>query len=418
MCQIVPFTLPCCRRVYVDISKVPGCPNDWPQSKCPGELCIQIGGYEAEHRDSGTCWRCQAKKAGITGHERQMMKPVIDKATIVDGLEELNVTERKAKIEEAGSCWYCGARNGCESCGAKFPDDHGITEQDTKISATGESSKKRQRDTGDRKGKGKEVNKRVKVESAGTTAPTPQQITYLNPNTRSGWANNYFQGTGYNHSGLVAPEIYNRTSAVDFASSTNPSLPPGVSSAMQFGYGHPTQQVDAVGRAPRQEASPSCVSSSLGIDPQLHGNLNSLGEDTVADQYGYGYNPATNEAVFHNGQLGWIYNNQFFPSIVQPPHIAQSLPQIQGDKDVISNGGCGSFSDDLENRSTAVKIETAEQPPESTMTGFDPGQRAMSQGRNNDNQAVEGVQRSMQTAEGHSGPGPGATTKADLPPVT
>jgi hypothetical protein len=347
-----------------------------------------------------------------------MMKPAIDKATIVDGLEELNATERKVKIEEAGSCWYCGARNGCESCGAKFPDDHGIAEQETKISATGESSKKRLRDTGDRKGKGKEVNKRVKVESAGTTAPTPQQVTHLNPNTRSGWANNYFQGAGYNHLGLAAPEIYNGTSAVDFASSNDLSLPPGVSTAVQFGYGHPTQQVDNVGRAPRQEASPSCVSSSLGIDPQLHGNLSLLGEDTVADHYGYGYNSATNEAVFHNGQLGWIYNNQFFPSIVQPPHVAQSLHQAQGDKGVISNGGCASFADDLENRSTAVKIETTEHPQESTMTGFDPSQRTMSQFRNNDSQAVEGAQRSVQTAESHSSSGPGATTKADLPQVT
>jgi hypothetical protein len=381
-------------------------------------MCIQIGGYEAEHRDSGTCWRCQAKKAGITGHERQMMKPAIDRATVIDGLEELNVTERKVKTEEAGSCWYCGARNGCESCGAKFPDDHGITEQETKISATGESSKKRLRDTGDRKGKGKEVNKRVKVESGGTTAPTPQQITYLNPNTTSGWANTYFQGTGYNHLALAAPDIYNGTSAVDFASSNGPSVPPGGCAAMQFGYGYPTQQVDNVGRAARQEASPSCVSSSLGIDPQLHGNLNSLGEDAVADHYGYGYNSATNEAIFHNGQLGWIYNNQFFPSIVQPPHVARSSHQIQGDKGVLSNGRCRSFSGDLENRSTAVKVETTEQPPESTMTGFDSDQGAMSQLRNNDSQAVEGVQRSMQTAESHSGHGPGTTTKADLPQVT
>jgi hypothetical protein len=173
-------------------------------------------------------------------------------------------------------------------------------------------------------------------------------------------------------------------------------------------------------RSPKQVASSSaCVSSSIGIDPQLRGKLNSLAADAVADDYGYGYDSATNEAVFHNGKLGWVYKDHFFPSVVQPPHVTQNLGQIQGDKGNIGSGGYGSFSDDLEIRSAAVKIETTtRQPPEPPMTCFDQSRRVMSQFFNNDNKAVEAFKHPLQTTESHPGPGPGAGTEVGFPEVT
>lgn len=45
------------------------------------------------------------------------MRPEIDRAIIVEGLEELDVTDRRRRAEAGGNCWYCGARHGCSKCG-------------------------------------------------------------------------------------------------------------------------------------------------------------------------------------------------------------------------------------------------------------------------------------------------------------
>lgn len=122
MCQVTPFTYPCCRRIYVLVEKLPNCPADWPRSKCPQELCIQIIDTETaepKHSSTGVCWRCTAAADGKTGADRESLRPEIDKAVIVEGLEELDVSERKQRAESDEKCWYCGAKQGCSKCGTK-----------------------------------------------------------------------------------------------------------------------------------------------------------------------------------------------------------------------------------------------------------------------------------------------------------
>ncbi|KAH6677514.1 hypothetical protein B0J14DRAFT_584485, partial [Halenospora varia] len=123
MCQIIPFTLPCCRRVYVEISKLPSCPDEWPKKKCPKDFCLRVR-RNAETRETGTCWRCKAELAGKIGQAREGMRPGIDKAAIVDGLEEFDPYDRRKATEAGGNCWFCGAKSGCESCHSKkIPED-------------------------------------------------------------------------------------------------------------------------------------------------------------------------------------------------------------------------------------------------------------------------------------------------------
>lgn len=119
MCQIDPFTLPCCRRVYVEVSRLPSCPNSWPDRKCPPELCIQVRGFEAENKELGTCWRCLADQNGTSGYNREVTRPRIDRASLVLGLEDIGVTGRRRKTEGDGECWFCGARGVCENCGSR-----------------------------------------------------------------------------------------------------------------------------------------------------------------------------------------------------------------------------------------------------------------------------------------------------------
>lgn len=169
---MVPFTLPCCRKVYVEVTKVPSCPNSWPNRKCPPELCIQVRGYEPEDRDSGICWRCKAAVAGVSGADRESLRPRIDKATLVLGLDELGLTGRRRREEQNGNCWFCGATAGCKTCGAKEiePD-----ENEVKVEVTG----KRKREYGS--SKGKEVVKKVKVEKRDRKTPA-HPFEYPTPN--------------------------------------------------------------------------------------------------------------------------------------------------------------------------------------------------------------------------------------------
>ncbi|CAL3971750.1 unnamed protein product [Diplocarpon coronariae] len=181
MCQIVPFSLPCCRRVYVEVSKLPSCPNSWPNRKCPPELCIQVRGFEAEYRESGKCWRCIAKSSGAIGHHRVVMRPKIDGASLVLGLEEIGVSGRRMKTERDGECWFCGAQGGCKSCGAK---DIVELKEDEKPEITG-FKKKRRKSEGN---KGKEVGiKRAKIERTDSQIrkPPTSAFKYPVPNTAS-----------------------------------------------------------------------------------------------------------------------------------------------------------------------------------------------------------------------------------------
>jgi hypothetical protein len=51
------------------------------------------------------------------------MRPQIDRAIIVEGLEELDATGRRMRVERGGNCWYCDATHGCLMCGTKKTDD-------------------------------------------------------------------------------------------------------------------------------------------------------------------------------------------------------------------------------------------------------------------------------------------------------
>jgi hypothetical protein len=102
---------------------------------------------------------------GKTVQEREGMRPVLDKAFIVEGLDELPMDERRRKMERAGICWFCGACGDCKSCGTgagKISEEEPVKEMV------------------DRKGKGRMVEsemgqrrtKRVKFEHAGDSMPT------------------------------------------------------------------------------------------------------------------------------------------------------------------------------------------------------------------------------------------------------
>ena len=162
MCQVTPFTYPCCKRIYILIEKLPNCPADWPRSKCPQELCIQIIDTETaqvKQSSMGICWRCKAAAEGKTGPERESMRPEIDKAIIVEGLEELDVADRRRRAEAGGNCWYCGARHGCSTCGTK--------KSDTAIEAPSPDLQRRKRRSEEPEG----LKKKLKV-SGGMRSPS------------------------------------------------------------------------------------------------------------------------------------------------------------------------------------------------------------------------------------------------------
>jgi len=182
MCQVLPFTLPCCHRIYVEVTKLPSCPDAWPESKCPPELCIQVRGYEAEDRDTGTCWRCQAEIAGVSGEDRENLRPGIDSAMIVQGLDEVGASGRRRMAEESGNCWYCGAKAGCQYCGATIKVEAGAGEEKPE-----RSRKKRRRDDGGRKENA--MNKRVKVEPRDNNQPQTSAFSYPDPEQPSEWQN-------------------------------------------------------------------------------------------------------------------------------------------------------------------------------------------------------------------------------------
>lgn len=195
MCQIIPYTLPCCRRAYISISKLPSCDDTWPRKKCPAELCIQIFGTEPEERNTGTCWRCTALVAGKAGAERENLRPAIDKARITIGLEEFSPGQRRRRVEIGGYCWFCDARGGCKECGTKeVVPVTGYMNYEEPIPGT--------KRNGHRTGfanREKDPVKRVKLEHSSTTSFFPKfeqgnNQTYLS-NARNGDGYSYFSNT-------------------------------------------------------------------------------------------------------------------------------------------------------------------------------------------------------------------------------
>ncbi len=54
---------------------------------------------------------------GKGAHEREHLRPVLDRAFIAEGLDEFTIEERRRRIEKARVCWFCGASGDCASCG-------------------------------------------------------------------------------------------------------------------------------------------------------------------------------------------------------------------------------------------------------------------------------------------------------------
>jgi len=181
----------------VQVEKLPSCPDTWPKNKCPPELCIQIGGYEAaraEQRHTGTCWRCQAHVAGKVGQGREAMRPGIDRAELVPGLEELGPSDRRRLAEADGNCWFCGSKRRCEMCVKNMDLDFG---QNT-------LAEKRCRE-----GEGKVSRKKPKYETGHvqmSLAPSPFFQQHLQTTLHQPYQNQEFgyppldPAIGFNHS--------------------------------------------------------------------------------------------------------------------------------------------------------------------------------------------------------------------------
>ncbi|CZS95162.1 uncharacterized protein RAG0_04922 [Rhynchosporium agropyri] len=252
MCQVVPYTLPCCRKVYVSVTKLPSCPNSWPNRKCPPELCIQVRGYEAEDRDAGTCWRCTARR---TGADRESLRPRIDRATLVLGLDEIGVTGRRRREEKNGNCWFCGANGGCNTCGAKdiVVEDEEEEVREIRFGGGG----KRRRDNENRKGK--EVVKRVKLEKREYKAPT-KGFEYPAPDNSSRPQQPYPQF--YKQS----PHVSGQTPQADYSDATN-----------QFGHfqAGPSQESKltnwlSTGTYPKDSSEPANAYVGQQMSPSTH----------------------------------------------------------------------------------------------------------------------------------------------------
>ena len=126
---------------------------------------MQISGYEpkdVQHRDKGVCWRCLADR---TGWDRESLRPVLDTAFIVEGLEEWNMEERRVRQEQAGLCWQCGADRGCETCGS------GRTQYSGEKEVLEIKGKRGRAETYASRGKG--TTKRLKVDHTRSLMSTP-----------------------------------------------------------------------------------------------------------------------------------------------------------------------------------------------------------------------------------------------------
>lgn len=89
------------------------CPADWPKTKCPKELCFQIG-FQPDDRDEGICWRCQAAARGTQLADRERYRPLIDRAVVERYI--VPPEERRRETEEEGICWFCGHASECAAC--------------------------------------------------------------------------------------------------------------------------------------------------------------------------------------------------------------------------------------------------------------------------------------------------------------
>jgi hypothetical protein len=97
---------------------------------------------------------------GKVNKEREDLRPVLDKAFIVEGLNDVSMEERHRKMEKAGICWFCGACGDCASCGTG--------ECENTIDLGNRKGKRRMLEGGVGQGR----NKMVKAEHARSSLPT------------------------------------------------------------------------------------------------------------------------------------------------------------------------------------------------------------------------------------------------------
>jgi hypothetical protein len=264
MCQVLPFTLPCCRRIYVEVTKLPSCPEAWPESKCPPELCIQVRGYEAEDRDTGTCWRCQADIAGGSDEDRENLRPGIDSAMIVHGLDEAGVSGRRRIVDEGGNCWYCRAKAGCEYCGAAIKIEAGAGMEKAE-----RSRNKRPRDDGGRKEN--VTSKRIKVERRDKNQSQTPAFSYPDPEQPSQWQNVFpisYNNMPFTGGYGIAPG----SNMTDFGSPWSQPFSPQVgvpgTSAVDWAALHNEQNNAQIGFGSGQKSSQNFTTQSSVYGPQ------------------------------------------------------------------------------------------------------------------------------------------------------
>ncbi|CAG8957791.1 hypothetical protein HYFRA_00000129 [Hymenoscyphus fraxineus] len=216
MCLIKPVKYLCCMRVYVEVSKLPSCSPDFPEVKCPPDLCLQVHAFAPENKaPEFECWRCKAKSLDVPLPERERMRPKIDKAIIDLSSLETTIAQRRVAYEDDEQCWFCHSRAGCGTCGAKkiseinaqrralWQDQHEEHEEHEEDPTTPSTKRLREPDldseAGDRKGKRRAKNSRkTKTERKGkkstkaesstkasgsvvTRGQQPQQPYYINP---------------------------------------------------------------------------------------------------------------------------------------------------------------------------------------------------------------------------------------------
>jgi hypothetical protein len=162
------------------------------------------------------------------------MRPEIDRAFIVEGLEELDAAGRRRKVEAGGNCWFCGAMRGCLMCGTKTTDDT------PDVMPAGPQTKKRGLEqTGSHK------KKKLKVESGGSIeAPSSLQPYSFS----AGISQPVLRQPSYNlTSGSQYPEIPSSTQNIPLfpheVSPGLPNIPDGTVGDWQVGNPYPSNAI-------------------------------------------------------------------------------------------------------------------------------------------------------------------------------
>lgn len=171
------------------------------------------------------------------------MRTVLDRAFIVEGLEEWSMDERRKRQEQAGLCWHCGADRGCGTCGSereKFSGEREVLE----------IKGKRGRGDGDT-GKGKGREKRVKVGHAGSLIATlPSASMVSTPSFGQEQIDPALQQHDINSGGCGGESSYDQFTQPILTFNYQPQevqfqspMPEFASGAWQYGHGFQSQGI-------------------------------------------------------------------------------------------------------------------------------------------------------------------------------